>query len=513
MIEEKYLNANEPSVKGVYRFLCAECKKHGLNPPHYNTFRNRVDSVADKVKTEKRRGRKVLRDVFRPLYGQDYHVNYPLGVVEIDHTVLDVMLVDRFERKLVGRPKVTVAIDVDTRMVFGYHVSFDAPDLLAVGMCMLNGILPKDEITKKFGTRNIWPIRGLPKSILLDNAKEFRSGGFFNFCKLYAIEMVFCPVKKPDTKPHVERFIKTLNEAIRDDLINGYVIPLAEKRRTGHDPEKHAELTIDEFETWLVHWIVDEYHQRVHDGIKEKEGVDISPQRWYEQRLEETGGCIVGAPTMPVNVNQLKFDVLPFEKRLLQRGGIKMWGLEYNASIIAEIRTQSSNSKVEHVVKYDPRDIREVYLWVEQKGRYFNIPLKNVYMEQLRINPRDPSDNPLSLQEYEHIKEAKGKKYGMPQHELAEARALRQEILDVARTKVKHAKKSRRIVEKQQINKTNATSMKIRENNEPAEELSEEEEFLPAIAMQENTDADNGFKPEIMPARYYDDDFEGDMHE
>ena len=43
------------------------------------------------------------------------------------------------------------------------------------------------------------------------------------------LEMIFNPVKKPDTKPHVERVFKTINHAIRNDLIEGYILPLVLK--------------------------------------------------------------------------------------------------------------------------------------------------------------------------------------------------------------------------------------------------------------------------------------------
>ena len=69
-------------------------------------------------------------------------------------------------------------------------------------------------------------------------------------------------------EPHIERVFRTINNAIRDDLIEGYILPLAEKRKTQYDPEKKAELTIEEFEKWLVHWIVDYYHIKIHLGIK-----------------------------------------------------------------------------------------------------------------------------------------------------------------------------------------------------------------------------------------------------
>jgi len=379
VIEEKYLVDIQPSIKGCYRFLEIECKKGGLTPPHYDTFRHRVQDISSIKKTLKRRGRKVKRDQFKSHEGEYPFGKYPLDLIEFDHTDLDVILVDRIERKPIPGPKLTIAIDVYSRMIYGFYLSFDAQNYLAVGMCFLNGILPKDQITKHFMTENSWSIYGLPTHILLDNAKEFLSDWLFEFCKLYDIDMRFNPPRRPDLKPHVERVIKTINEAIRDDLIKGYRLPLTERRKTQYNPEKKAELTIEEFETWLIHWIVDDYHQRIHEGLKRKEGIKISPAKRYEQGLAEADGRTVGLPTIPMDWEQLRFDALPFDRRKLHREGIKMFGLEYNAPIIAKLRGAQNPKKKKYIIRYDPRDIREVYLWADSLKTYYKIPLKDVY--------------------------------------------------------------------------------------------------------------------------------------
>ena len=504
VIEEKYLTALQPSIAGCYRFLLIECKRLGIKPPSYATFRRRIQKIPQTDKTLKRRGKKMLRDHFRPLDGEYPFGKHPLDIIEFDHTILDVVLVDRIDRKAIGRPRLTIAVDVYSRMIYGYYLSFDSQNLLAIGMCFLTGILPKDNLTNRFETDNTWSIFGLPKRILLDNAKEFRSSGLFNFCKLYDMEMIFCPPKKPDTKPHVERVIKTINQAIRDDLIGGYVQPLDEKRKTGYDPEKNAEMTLDEFEKWLVNWIVDGYHQRIHTGIKEKENIEITPYERYEQGLADSNDLTVGLPTVPPDWEQLRFDVLPFKKRKLQRGGIKLFGLEYNAPIIAQLRAVQKSQKKECIVKYDPRDIREVYLWSESEKKYFNIPLKNVYLSSLKIDPENPSNYPLSLKEFETIKRSRTKKSPLLQHELAKTLEKRQKIVEESKEKTKRAKKRRRSKEERHVHKTKATSTAIRKRMkktiEKEIEEGEKEEFIPIIIFSENSqEKEDAYIPEILP--------------
>src|SRR5262249_36672907 len=62
----------------------------------------------------------------------EYAVSRPLEVVQIDHTEIDIIVVDELTRTpLPGRPWLTLAIDVFSRVVTGFHVSMSAPSRAA----------------------------------------------------------------------------------------------------------------------------------------------------------------------------------------------------------------------------------------------------------------------------------------------------------------------------------------------------------------------------------------------
>ena len=71
----------------------------------------------------------------------------PLDIIQIDHTKVDVILVDDETRKPIGRPFITVAIDVYSRMILVLYI-LEAPSYFSVGQCLLNAILPKDDFIK-----------------------------------------------------------------------------------------------------------------------------------------------------------------------------------------------------------------------------------------------------------------------------------------------------------------------------------------------------------------------------
>lgn len=67
-------------------------------------------------------------------------VNMPLDIIQIDHTKVDVMVVDKETRQSIGRPYITVAIDIFSRMIYGFYISLEAPSYFSVGQCLLNAI-------------------------------------------------------------------------------------------------------------------------------------------------------------------------------------------------------------------------------------------------------------------------------------------------------------------------------------------------------------------------------------
>ncbi|WP_458249986.1 hypothetical protein [Citrobacter freundii] len=65
--------------------------------------------------------------------GEPPAVTAPLEQVQIDHTVIDLIVVDDRDRQPIGRPYLTLAIDVFTRCVLGMVVTLEAPSAVSVG--------------------------------------------------------------------------------------------------------------------------------------------------------------------------------------------------------------------------------------------------------------------------------------------------------------------------------------------------------------------------------------------
>ncbi|WP_341858101.1 hypothetical protein [Sinorhizobium medicae] len=55
----------------------------------------------------------------------------------------DVFVVDEETRQPIGRPWLTLAMDVCSRMVMGFYLTMDAPSRLSTSLCLLHSVFDK----------------------------------------------------------------------------------------------------------------------------------------------------------------------------------------------------------------------------------------------------------------------------------------------------------------------------------------------------------------------------------
>ncbi len=134
--------------------------------------------------------------------------------VEIDHTPLDLFLIDQRTWLPLGRPTLTVIIDHYSRMLLGYYLSFDSPSTAAVMGALRHAILPKklaDGVKANLKIANTWPCYGLPEVMVVDNGLEFHSNDLESVAYDLGIRIQYCPKHAPRFKGVVERHLKTIN--------------------------------------------------------------------------------------------------------------------------------------------------------------------------------------------------------------------------------------------------------------------------------------------------------------
>ena len=173
----------------------------------------------------------------------------PLEIVQIDHTQADVIVVDEWLRRPLGRPWLTLAVDVATRWVVGMYLGMERPGAATVALVLTRIALPKAPWLARLGVEADWPMHGIPTVLHLDNAAEFKSRALRSGCSQYGVELMYRPVGRPHFGGHIERLNCTLMERLRG--LPG-ATGSSTKGRKARAPEKEAALTLREFERWLT---------------------------------------------------------------------------------------------------------------------------------------------------------------------------------------------------------------------------------------------------------------------
>ena len=98
-IKKIYLKAERPDVAAVVEEVRLQCFKSKIKKqPHADTIRQRVAALPDRLKLDKREGRKAAAEKYEPTRGHFPGADFPLAVAQIDHTPMDVIVVDEEHR-------------------------------------------------------------------------------------------------------------------------------------------------------------------------------------------------------------------------------------------------------------------------------------------------------------------------------------------------------------------------------------------------------------------------------
>jgi putative transposase len=196
--------------------VARRCREAQLRAPNTNTVRVRIAAIPARERLGRRSHRKAAVDQFAPRPGVFDSAQRPLDLVQIDHTKLDIIVVDDEQRLPIGRPWITLAIDVYSRMVASFYISLDPPGAIATGLCIAHATLPKEAWLAKLGVGSQWPCWGLAARIHLDNAKEFHGEMVRRACEQYGIVLEYRPVAQPHMGGHIERMLGTLLGALHE---------------------------------------------------------------------------------------------------------------------------------------------------------------------------------------------------------------------------------------------------------------------------------------------------------
>lgn len=370
-IDDYFLKNVRPSVASLYDEIKRECYALDLEAPHRNTVYARVKKIDREKLLARRYSPKIAKQKTKPIPGAFPGADYPNAVVQIDHTKVDIIVVDREHRMPVGRPYLTLALEVCTKMVSGFCMTLDPPSSSTAGICIAHAVSRKEHWLAKRDIDAEWPIYGKMGKIHLDNAKEFRGGTLYRACQQHVITREWRPVGTPNYGPHIERAFRTFMAKVHE--LPGTTFSNAAKK-LDYDSEGNACMTLEELNLWFTVFLVYCYHHQPHAGIS-----DVPPIKLYNQfvhgTLDQPG---IGLPAPIEDEEKFRLDFTPYVKRVITLQGVVIDKIHYYQPILRkwiDAKEPDDKSKVrKFVFVRDPRDISIIYFLDPDTESYVPIP-------------------------------------------------------------------------------------------------------------------------------------------
>jgi len=181
-LREQWLVEEAPPLAPVVEEIRARCSTAGERPPSYIAVQIRIPLLFDAMTIAKARSanpKHVRRLKPRPGY---ITAPRPLAVCQIDHTPADIHFVEVVNDAgvFVGRPYLTIVVDVFSRAILGFCLTIEKPSSLSVALCLAQALCLKGAWLKRARTRadHDWPMFGRPGTLVVDGAKEFKGAAF-----------------------------------------------------------------------------------------------------------------------------------------------------------------------------------------------------------------------------------------------------------------------------------------------------------------------------------------------
>jgi putative transposase len=276
-IKRVYLHDQRNPISAVHADVALAVHEHNANQPTQRltvpsaeTVRRHVKRVDAYQCDVARHGKQYARRVHRAA-GIAFYTTEPLELTMADGQMMDIVVIEearegRLAREL-GRPYVTVLMDVFSRCILGVHISL-APFCGATLLRTLrHAVVPHADQP-----------RGIPGKLIVDNGSDYQASGFIRACTQLGITLEHSPPRMPDRKTYVERFYLTLNEKLIHKL-PGTTFSNATDRGDYQSQDK-ACMTLCELRDEVDTWLRDHYHVTEHGELVR------TPQAVWAEALE-----------------------------------------------------------------------------------------------------------------------------------------------------------------------------------------------------------------------------------
>ena len=352
-IEKEYEHHKQKNKREVYGELVTFCKtqKGLISAPSYKTLVAAINHRPRDVQVKKRAGRRAAYS-HEPLYLElsytlPRHGDRPFEVVHMDHTELDVALVDSQTGRYFGRPWATFLTDAFSRRLLAVYLTFDEPSYRTCMMALRECVHRHNR---------------LPELVVVDWGPEFESIYFETLLARHECSKATRPQARPRFGSVIERLFNTANTTFVHNLAgNTQVMKNVRQVTKSVDPRGYALWTLGELYGQLRRWAYEEYDTREHEALGQ------TPREAFEQGLLQGG--IRPHRLIPYDEDFVlsTFPTTPKGTAQLVPGrGVKINKLFYWAKGDV-FRDHPELEKTQLPVRYDPYDMGHAYVFIKDQ--------------------------------------------------------------------------------------------------------------------------------------------------
>ncbi|KVO85277.1 DDE-type integrase/transposase/recombinase [Burkholderia ubonensis] len=363
-IESVYLSNKRGSTEEVHNAVLLEIQRlnatrvesEWLKVPALRTIQRRVEGLDAYERMVARCGEREAQRQFADQFCAR-KTSRILEIVEIDHTPLDIMYTDA-RGTVIDRPYITVVLDRYSRCVLGFCISSAGHGVHAVFEALRHAMMPKCYLPERFPELPVeWPCCGWPERVLMDNGRELHAAAVVDALMNLGVICEYAASRSPNDKPHIERFLKSLNYGLIHKLPGTTLAKI--HQRIGFKAEDEACITFEQLNEIIHIWIISVYHLRPHRGLNGRAPLDV----WKES-------ASVFPPMLKCNAEDLSIEFGDYRECAVQHYGIDLNTFQYSSPELFALRRMLPAKHKVHV-KAPFENAGLIWVWHPVEHKYF----------------------------------------------------------------------------------------------------------------------------------------------
>jgi len=368
LLQKYYLTRQGDSVAKVYNLMLSDSEMYvpdesqigGKRPLiSRSSFYRLVNQIPAYERDRARLGAAAARAKWRHSIGGIY-TSRPLERVEMDHTVLDLYVIDDVRGIPLGRPVITILIDAFSQYILALYVGFEGESLGRVVRAIRIALSPKTDLTEMAKTENEWLFPGLFECLVVDNSLSFQSPQLHEIALTLGIEIEYGAVRQPWFKGSVERAMGSITRMLpkqgRPEKPNGGV-------KDPKNPLQDACIKFSDLNVALIKWVVDVHPFSINQRTLKR------PFDLMTEGLKK-----MPAPVFVKSLEGLEFFTSLSKPVVVSHAGIEFQYLSYRSTELRNLVLQQSAPKFKTKIKYNPDDLGYIWVMNPKNNEWIKVP-------------------------------------------------------------------------------------------------------------------------------------------